>query len=90
MSQRSIILCGTSEKYEYLGKNNNKNENILTYWSVAQAGWNDEKTGGQKSRWSVPLTKEFLASTNKEFPHEFGTKGDTFWPAKIRVPSEIV
>ena len=33
-----------------------KNENILTHWSVAQAGSNDEKNGGRKSRWTVPLT----------------------------------
>ena len=32
-----------------------KNENILTHWSVAQAGSNDEKNGGRKSRWTVPL-----------------------------------
>ena len=34
-----------------------KIENILTRWSVAQAGLNDEKTGSRKSRWSVPLRK---------------------------------
>ena len=28
---------------------------ILTHWSVAQAGLNDEKTRGRKSRWIVPL-----------------------------------
>ena len=29
--------------FEYLGENETKNENILTYWSVAQASLNDEK-----------------------------------------------
>ena len=50
LTPRSMILPGTSEKYEYLGENETKNENILTHWSVAQAGSNDEKTGGRKSR----------------------------------------
>ena len=36
---------------------NPKTENILTHWSVAQAGSNDEKNGGQKSRWTVPLSQ---------------------------------
>ena len=39
----------------YLGENEAKNEIILTHWSVAQAGSNDEKTGVRKSRWTVPL-----------------------------------
>ena len=30
-------------------------ENILTHWLVAKAGLNDEKTGGRKPRWTVPL-----------------------------------
>ena len=30
-------------------------ENVLTCWSVAQAGSNYEKNGGPKSRWTVPL-----------------------------------
>ena len=46
-----LILLGAPEKYEYLGKN----ETILTQWSVAQAGLNDEKNWGRKSRWTVPL-----------------------------------
>ena len=50
LTPRSMILPGTSDKYEYLGENETKNENILTHWSVAQAGSNDEKTGGRKSR----------------------------------------
>ena len=47
-------------KYEYLGENETKNENILTRWSVTQAGSNYEKNGGPKSRWTVPLSKEKL------------------------------
>ena len=35
-----------SEKYEYLGGNETQNENILTLWSVAQAGSNDDKKPG--------------------------------------------
>ena len=38
-----MILRGTSEKLEYLGENETKNENILTHWSVAQTSSNDEK-----------------------------------------------
>ena len=32
-------------------------ENDLTCWLVAQAGSNDEKNGGWKSRWIVPLRR---------------------------------
>ena len=56
LTLRSMILRGTSEKLEYLGKNKTKNENVLTHWSVAQAGSNYEKTGGRKSRWTVLLS----------------------------------
>ena len=42
-------------KYEYLGENEAKNENILTRWSVTHAGSYYEKNGGPKSRWTVPL-----------------------------------
>ena len=48
---------GDSEKYEYLGENETKIENVLTCWSVAQVGSNDEKNGGPKSHWNVPLNK---------------------------------
>ena len=40
-----MILRGTSEKLEFLDENETKNENILTNWSVAQAGSNDKKLG---------------------------------------------
>ena len=43
LTPRSIILCWDSEKYEYLSENETKFETILTHWSVAQAGSNDEK-----------------------------------------------
>ena len=40
-SQFFLIL-----KFEFLGENETKFENIVTYWSVAQAGLNDEKSQG--------------------------------------------
>ena len=45
---------------EYLCENLTKFENILTHRSVAQAGSNDEKTRGRKSRWTVPLRYSFV------------------------------
>ena len=42
-------------KYEYLSENETEFKNILTHWSEAEAGSNDEKTRGPKSRWTVPL-----------------------------------
>ena len=58
LTPRRMILRRTSEKYEYLGEILTKIENILIQWSVAQAGSNDEKkTGGRKSRWTVPLIR---------------------------------
>ena len=41
-----MILRGVSfstQKYEYLGENATEFENILTHWSEAEAGSNDEK-----------------------------------------------
>ena len=38
-----MILHGDSVKYKYPGKNEAKNENITTHWSVAQA---DPRGGG--------------------------------------------
>ena len=38
MTPRSMIRIS--------GRKRNQNENILTHWSVAQTGSNDEKTGG--------------------------------------------
>ena len=39
LTPRSIILRGTSEKYEYLGENETKKENILTHWSDDEKSW---------------------------------------------------
>ena len=47
LTPRSMILRGVSEKFEYLSEDETKNKNILSHWSVAQAGSNDEKTGGR-------------------------------------------
>ena len=34
---------------------------MLTHWSVTKAGLNDEKkSGGRKSRWTVPLSKHSI------------------------------
>ena len=54
-----MILRGVSFsilKFNNLIENNTKFENILTHWSVAQAGSSDEKNRGRKSRWTVPLS----------------------------------
>ena len=40
-------------------------ENILTHWSVAQAGSKDEKYGGRKSRWTVPLSQSTFSQSHK-------------------------
>ena len=45
-------------KFQYLSEILAKVKIILTRWSVAQAGLNNEKkTGGRKSRWTVPLRR---------------------------------
>ena len=61
MSHDSMILCGDSKKFEYLGENETKNETILIHWSGAQASLNDEKNWGAKISWTIPLRK-FLAN----------------------------
>ena len=43
LTPHRMILRGTSKKLEYLSENETKKENIITHWSVAQAGSNDEK-----------------------------------------------
>ena len=58
LTLRSIILRGTSEKLEYLGKNETKNKKNLTYWSVAQAGSNDEKNWGSKISLDCPFKRQ--------------------------------
>ena len=55
LTLRSMILRGTSKKYEYLGENETKNETILTHWSVGQAGSNDEKNWGSKISLDCPF-----------------------------------
>ena len=56
LTLRSMILRRTSEKLgKYLGENEMKNENILTHWSVAQAGLNDEKNWGSKISLDCPF-----------------------------------
>ena len=42
-------------KYEYLGENETKFENILTHWSVAQASSNYEKNWGSKISLDCPF-----------------------------------
>ena len=41
--------------FEYLGENETKLENILTHWSVVQAGSNDEKNWGSKISLDCPF-----------------------------------
>ena len=41
--------------FEYLGENETKFENILTHWSVVQAGSNDEKNWGSKISLDCPF-----------------------------------
>ena len=41
--------------YNYLGENETKFENILTHWSVDQAGSNDEKNKGSKISLDCPF-----------------------------------
>ena len=48
LTPRSMILRGISEKFEYLGKKETKNENILTHWPVAQTSSNYEKNWRSK------------------------------------------
>ena len=50
-----MLLRGTSEKYEYLGENETKNQTVLTHWSVAQAGSNDEKNRRSKISLDCPF-----------------------------------
>ena len=50
LTNRGIIPRGVS-----FFEPKTKIENVLTCWSVPQTGLNNEKTGGRKSRWTVPL-----------------------------------
>ena len=51
-----MILRGVSFSILKFDSLDTKFENILTHWSVAQAGSSDEKNRGRKSRWTVPLS----------------------------------
>ena len=54
-----MILHGVSFfilKFEYLSENETKIENILTHWSVAQAGSNDENNWGSKISLDCPFS----------------------------------
>ena len=42
-------------EFEYLGENETEFENILTHWSVAQAGSNDDKNWGSKISLDCPF-----------------------------------
>ena len=50
-------------KFEYLSEISTKIENILTHWSVTQTGSNEEKNGGRKSCWTVPLKRQLTTQT---------------------------
>ena len=56
MILHGVGIFDTIVNFEYLRENETKFENILTHWSVAQAGSNDEKNGGQKYPWTVSLS----------------------------------
>ena len=43
MILHGVGIFDTIVNFEYLRENETKFENILTHWSVAQAGSNDEK-----------------------------------------------
>ena len=47
-------------KYEYLGENKTEFKNILTHWSVDQAGSNDEKNWGSKISLDCPFKKHHM------------------------------
>ena len=49
-----------------------KYENILTHWSVAQVGSNNEKNRGRKSRWTAPLSLVMSKRQNVSPENWFG------------------
>ena len=56
-----MILRGDSEKFEKLGKQLSKIVNILTHWSVAQAGGrNDENNWRPKILLDCPFKMQIL------------------------------
>ena len=54
---------GDFKKYEYHGENETKIEIVLTCWSVAQAGSNDEKKWGFK----ISLDCLFKDAVSRDF-----------------------
>ena len=55
LTLRSMILRRDSEKFEYLSENETKIKNILTQWSVTQAGSNDDKNWRPKISLDCPF-----------------------------------
>ena len=60
LTPRSMILRGTLKKFEYLGENEIKIDTILTHWSVAQAGSNDEKNWVSKISLDCPFKYTYI------------------------------
>ena len=54
-------------KFEYLGEIETEFENTLACLSGAQMGLNHEKTGGQKSRDTLPLRSNTLSRTRFQY-----------------------
>ena len=60
-----ITQYDTPGRYKKIGitRRNPKIVNILTHWSAAHAGSNDETNGGRKSRWTVSLAPSYRVET---------------------------
>ena len=63
LTHQGIIPRG-DWKIQITGQTLKQIENILTRWPVAQLGsnYNIKKTGGRKSRWTVPLSNKLLTT----------------------------
>jgi hypothetical protein len=61
---RGMIPRGTTLEFEYLGEFEMEIKNILGHESGAHMGLIHEKTRGQKSRATLPLTRSFSFATN--------------------------
>ena len=55
-----MLLRGTSEKYEYLGKNEKKKKTLFLPIGQWPRPVRKMKKTGQKSRWTVPLNQYFV------------------------------
>ena len=66
-----MMLRGDLETFEYLSENETRNENILTHWTVAQAGSSDEKIMRVESLVGLSLQShkslKQLANKNENF-----------------------